>query len=111
MNRRSIRMWLTPGLGVKRWLILLTVGIAAIATAIAQAIIEVYRDQPFPEALNLVTLHFLPPSARVLVGAGLGAAAIGIALLKLNRSILAPFVRRGPLIAAMYSHSRRQKGI
>jgi uncharacterized cofD-like protein len=104
-------MWLTPGLGVKRWLFLLAVGIAAIATAIAMVIIEVYRDQPFPDVLNLLTLHFLPPYARVLVGTGIGAAAIAIALIKLNRSILAPFVRRGPLIAAMYSHSRRQKGI
>jgi uncharacterized cofD-like protein len=108
---RSIRILLTPGLGIKRWLILLGFGIAAIALAFAQLIIDVYHSQPLPGLLHYLTLSFLPSSARIILGVVVGCAAIIVALYKLNRSILAPFVRRGPLIDAMYSHSRRQKGI
>src|SRR5690242_9423693 len=108
---QSVRKLLTPGLGIKRWLILLGLGVAAIAIAFAQFIIDVYADQPFPGVLYYLTLHFLPSYARILIGVVVGVVAISLALYKLNRSILAPFVRRGPLIDAMYSHSRRQKGI
>ncbi len=108
---RSIRKLLTPGLGIKRWLILLGFGIAAVATAFAQLIIDLYRTEPLPGILYYLTLQFLPSYVRIIVGVVVGGAAIIIALYNLNRSILAPFVRRGPLIDAMYSHSRRQKGI
>ncbi len=108
---QSIRKLLTPGLGIKRWLILLGIGIAAIALAVAQLILDVYASQPLPGALYYLTLHFLPPAARIVAGVVVGVVAIAVALYNLNRSILAPFVHREPLIDAMYSHSRRQKGI
>ncbi len=106
-----VRKWLTPGLGIKRWLILLGFGITVISVAIAQFIVDLYRDAPLPGLLHIILLGFLPSYARIAVGLVLGVGAIGIALLELNRSILAPFVRRGALIDVMYSHSRRNKGI
>src|SRR5260221_7335364 len=108
-----LRKWMTPGLGIKRWLILLMVGITIISVATAQLIIDFYRDQPLPDLIYVITLRFLPAQIRIIIGALLGGGVIVYALLQLNRSMLAPFARqgRGPLIDMMYNHSFRQRGI
>jgi uncharacterized cofD-like protein len=110
---RSIRKWLMPGLGIKRWLVLLGFGVTLISVAVGSLFLDLYRQQAFPELFHYLTLSFLPPYVRVLVVVVVGFVAIAVATLGLNRSILAPFIRqgRGPLIDLMYSHSRRQKGI
>jgi uncharacterized cofD-like protein len=105
------RKWLTVGLGVKRWLVLLLVGITIISLSVAYAIAETYRTQPLPGFVHLLALQFLPAPLRVAVGLSAGLVAISAAVLGLNRSILAPYMGRGRLIDTLVSHSRRQKGI
>lgn len=119
MNKRSTRImrkWLTPGLGVKRWLILLGLGITILSVALAQVLIEVYRADGLPEVLAVITLRFLPPVWRVLIAIGVGVVALVIALRELNRSIIAPFARRtqrsrGDLLDMLYSNARLQQGL
>jgi uncharacterized cofD-like protein len=110
---QSLRKWLTPGLGIKRWLVLLIFGISFIGIAIAELVIFLFREQILPEPLTLLTLRFLPPYLRIIVAVVVGGLAVAIAVLELNRSILAPFVmaQRGAFIDLKYSHSFRQKGI
>ncbi len=110
---REIKKWLTPGIGVKRWLLLLFFGITVLSLALAQIIVEAYRDQELPLLLDYLTLRFLPVFMRVILGGTIGLASLFIAIYELNRSILAPFARRrtGPLVDVMYNHLRRQKGI
>jgi uncharacterized cofD-like protein len=112
-RRRAILKWLTPGLRIKRWLLLLMFGISALAVGVAQVIVRAYRTGNFPAPIYTITLHFLPLWARVTLATGVGIGAIIIALYELNRSILAPFTvrHRESLIDTVYAHSRRQRGI
>jgi uncharacterized cofD-like protein len=110
---QTIRKWLTPGLGIKRWLLLLIIGITIISVALAQVIVAVYRDQGLPDLVYYVTLRFLPLWLRIVIGLLVGVSTIGIAVLELNRSILAPFAGRqhGAFIDVKYNHSFQQRGL
>jgi uncharacterized cofD-like protein len=112
-SRHAIIKWLTPGLRIKRWLALLLFGITVLAIGFAQVIVTLYRSGDLPDLLYIVLLRFLPVWARVVVSALFGLGAIVVALYELNQSILAPFAlrRRESLIDAVYSHSRRQRGL
>jgi hypothetical protein len=112
ISRYTIVKWLTPGLHIKRWLILLLFGITILAIGFAQVIVAVYRSTDLPPALSVVTLRFLPTWARVFMSALIGLGAILVSLYELNRSILAPFAigRRKSLIDTVYAHNRRQRG-
>lgn len=111
-SRHAILKWLTPGLQIKRWLALLMFGITVLAVGLAQVIVTVYRNSNYPEFVYEITLHFLPVWARVLVAAIIGLGAIIVALLELNRSILAPLAlrQRGAWLDIAYAHNRRQRG-
>jgi hypothetical protein len=110
---RSARKWLTPGIGVKRWLILLGFGVTVISLAIAQLLVGLYRNEALPDLVYVITLRFLPPPVRVILGLAVGLGALAIALIELNRSILAPLAgrRRGQMIDLVYNRSRLQKGL
>jgi uncharacterized cofD-like protein len=112
-QRDAIVKWLTPGLGIKRWLLLLFLGITALAIGFAQVIVAIYRTADLPISLHALTLRFLPIWARVVISALFGLGAIAIALYELNRSILAPFAthRRESWLDLAYARSRRQRGL
>lgn len=112
-QRHTVKKWLTPGLRLKRWLVLLMFGITVLGLGVAQVILTLARSSDFPPLLALVTLRFLSPWARVGLSVAVGAAAIAIAFYQLNRSIMAPFAlrRHESLIDVMYAHSRRQRGL
>lgn len=112
-NWRFMQKWLAPGLGVKRWVILLSLGVVGIGLAFAHLFWELARNNPVSPVVQLLTLQFLPPYARILLGTIVGSAAILIAIVELNRSILAPLARgRGEaLVDVVYSHNKRQKGM
>jgi uncharacterized cofD-like protein len=110
--RNVIIKWLTPGLRIKRWVILLFFGITMLAVGFAQFLVALYRANDLPTPLYSVALH-LPVWARVLALAGIGMGTIVIAVYELNHSILAPLMvrRRESLIDMVYTHSRRQRGL
>jgi uncharacterized cofD-like protein len=112
-SQHAIIKWLTPGLRIKRWLLLLMGGITVLAVGFAQAIVAVYRTADLPPVLSILMLHFMPVWGRVALAGIAGLGAIIIALYQLNRSILAPFVlqRHESLIDMVYTHSRRQRGL
>jgi uncharacterized cofD-like protein len=109
----SVWRWFTPGIGVKRWLGLLLLGITLIALGIAFVVIDIYRNQPLPDIFYYITLQFLPRALRATVVIGLGLTAIAIALIRINRSILAPFMRPGdkPMAEIIYRHYRHERGL
>jgi uncharacterized cofD-like protein len=112
-QRDAIIKWLTPGLGIKRWLLLLFLGITLLAIGFAQVIIALYRTTDLPTTLYTLTLRFLPTWARVALSALLGLGAISIALYELNQSILAPFAtqHRESWLNLAYARRRRQRGL
>src|SRR5258708_40105449 len=79
----SLGRWLTPGIGVKRWLLLTFAGLLLLALGVAHVLRQATRDlQPGGVAqgiLDTVTFQFLPyPLRGLLVGlAGLILVAYG----------------------------------
>lgn len=91
--------WLLPGIGVKRWLLLLMVGVMLIALGVAHALYALKMT---------VARSWLEFTLLVL----LGLVIIVISLYRLTRSILAPYRinRQGPVVDIVYAHRKRDKG-
>jgi uncharacterized cofD-like protein len=111
---KSLR-WLVPGLGVKRWLIFILLGITLLGVGLAFSLLEIYRTAPevnwYTDLLSVVALRFLPRPARVLIFGGLGLSLILAGLWGLNRSLMAPFIRPGrPVVDALTQHRKRERG-
>lgn len=103
--------WLIPGLRVKRWLGLLMAGTALVGLGIGFLLVDIYRHQPLPDFFYTLTLRGLPSLLRAAIAALLGLAAMAVATVQINRSLLAPYVAAGqPVVEAMVSHRRRSRG-
>ncbi len=106
---RATCKWLTPGIGVKRWLLLLACGIALLSLGFSTLLRQFY---PLPGVFYYVTLQFIPRGLRVGLFGLAGMSAVVIALVGLNRALLAPFVEADPeaVISAVYQHRQRGRG-
>lgn len=93
--------WLTIGIGIKRWLILATLGVLGIGVGFASAIIKLGADVPTSDWFLIV----------FWVISGLAITILSI--LKLSKNLLAPYRRhqQGRVIDVVYAHSKRQKGL
>src|SRR5438128_6737993 len=112
MNPRVVR-WFTPGLHVKRWLVLLMVGMVLISLGIGYALANVYRSGvQLPHIFYYLTLQFLDRYVRGGLFAALGLSIILYALYKLTQSVLGPFLpgRDRALSAIIYNYRFLQKG-
>ena len=104
--------WLYPGLGIKRWLLLLAVGIVLISLGGAILLINVVVPPSSVAAEHPVLTLLLPwvwPLLLVFLGLGLTATA----LLKLNQSLLSPFLAPGQekqVADLLYRHRQRDHG-
>ena len=64
ITRSILRRWLVPGIGLKRWLLVVFAGELLLALAGALVLRQVYRDYDFSGPgqgfLYVITLQFLP---------------------------------------------------
>ncbi len=98
--------WLYPGLGVKRWLILLLVGITSMSLGIAYAI----RGSTSP-ILYYAVLRFLPTWAKAVLFSAIGILAVAIAVQQINRSIMGAFLQPGQAVVdVLYEQRQRRRG-
>ena len=106
--------WFTPGLNVKRWLLLLFASIVMISLAVGYALKDAYTTIRFPNYISDLTLQFLPRSVRALLFLSLGVGLIVLSFYKLGRSVLGPFLplsgSGAGLVEQLYSHRMLQKG-
>ena len=106
--------WFTPGLGVKRWLVLVLLGTSLIGAGLAILVLDIYRNAPetwWLPALSWISLRFLARPLRALIFGGLGLGLILAGIFGLNRSILAPFVQPGRrLVDTLTIYRRRGRG-
>ncbi|HEY6074631.1 MAG TPA: 2-phospho-L-lactate transferase CofD family protein, partial [Anaerolineales bacterium] len=103
--------WLIPGLGIKRWMLLILVGIALLG----MLILDIYRtDHVYPVVgtiLGYAALRFLPLLVRVLLVAALGIGLITYGIWGLNRALLRPFTRPGEMVIdQLRTFRRRDRG-
>ncbi|HEX5466694.1 MAG TPA: gluconeogenesis factor YvcK family protein [Candidatus Limnocylindrales bacterium] len=108
--------WLRPGVGLKRWLLVIFVGELLVAFAGALVLRQVYRAVA-PEGpgqstlLWLLTLQFLPLELRPVVLAGVGLLVFLVGLRRLVAVALEPFgQRREPLVELIYQKRSLARG-
>lgn len=110
--RSSAWKWLYVGIGVKRWLVVLLVGITILSLGFAYFLVEIYREQPFPDFVYYLTLQFLPRALRAILFGAIGIGIVGYALYKLNESLLAGVpTRPASLVENLYRKRMRQRGV
>ncbi|MFQ5942372.1 MAG: uridine diphosphate-N-acetylglucosamine-binding protein YvcK [Anaerolineales bacterium] len=102
---RTLWSWLQPGLGIKRWIALLIVGIFLTALGISIGAAALSGET------GLAAFTSLPVGLVVglLLFAGLGSSLL--ALFRLNRSLLSPYVTPGmPVVEVVARHRRLGRG-
>ncbi len=104
--------WLSLDMGVRRWLVLLIFGVTLLGLGFAYLFVDLYRNLGLPDVATVLSLQFLPPLLWAVLVGGLGITAIVVALIRLNRSILKPFIRPGdqPVADILYQHYQRERG-
>ena len=104
----QLRRWLTPGIGVKRWVVLVFAGLLLLALGVAHIVRQASRDlQPGGIAqlvLDAVTLQFLPYPLRGLVVGVAGLALVVAGSIGVARALTDPFrtAEGGPLVELIY---------
>jgi uncharacterized cofD-like protein len=106
--------WLIPGLGVKRWIVLILLGTTLLGVGSAVLLLEIYRTAPdtwWLPILSIASLRVLSRPLRVLIFGGIGTGLILVGIWGMNRSLLAPFRRSGkPVLDELTDHRRKERG-
>ena len=119
----NLRRWLTPGIGVKRWLLVVFLGLLLLALAFAHLLRQIGSGlEPGGLAgtfIDLVTLQFLPYPLRGLIVGVIGVGLLAVGGYRAMRSMTDPlrtsdadqplveviyqkrFLARGPRIVAI----------
>lgn len=100
--------WFQPGLGIKRWLVLLLSGILAISLGLGYLLRQIYDTAQVPEYFYYLTLQFIPREWRILLFLTFGLAIVGLALWQLNRSVIGALLLTGRPDAVNLVYQRRQ---
>src|SRR4030066_1750652 len=106
--------WLVPGLGVKRWIILILFGTTLLGVGLAIILLEVYRTAPdtwWLPILSYASLRSISRPFRALIFGGMGAGLVLTGIWGINRSLLAPYRRTGkPVLEELTEHRKRARG-
>jgi uncharacterized cofD-like protein len=96
--------WLTIGINIKRWILLLLLGIGMLTLCLSFALLKSKETLSLPYD-NISWL-------QIILGGIASITIASLALLKLTQNLLAPyrFRQQGRLIDVVYAHSRRHKG-
>ncbi len=104
--------WLTLGLGIKRWFLLLGVGSLVAGMGFVYVVLLMQRQDWLPTAVyDFITLQFLPPLARALIPLILGGGLMFTAVYKIGKNLVAPFKNADErIVTSLYDYSRRARG-
>jgi len=84
--------WLTPGLEIKRWLLLLMVAELVVVLGFAYFLKAFYENATLPVQFFYITLQFWPHWARAMIFGTLGLGLLLFSYVKLTQSVLGPFL-------------------
>ncbi len=91
----NLRRWLSPGIGVKRWLLVVFVGMLLLALAVAHTLRQVSQDLDpggfAGSVIDLLTLQFLPYPLRGLIVGGVGIGLLAYGSFRVIRAFMDPF--------------------
>lgn len=113
----NLRRWLTPGIGVKRWLLVVFIGLLLLALAFAHLLRQLSRDlEPgglFGALIDVATLQFLPYPLRGLIVGTIGVGLVAFGGYRVIRVVIDPLRARDaeqPLVEVIYQKRFLAKG-
>jgi len=109
--QRELR-WLSPGVGLKRWLLLIMLGNTFIGVGIAMLLLDFYRNAPdtwWLPAVSFLALRFLTRPLRVLIFGGIGLGLLLFGLWGFNKTLLSPFLQPGKRVLDSLSEFRKRE--
>ena len=109
----SFIKWLYLGMHIKRWLLLLLIGVAVMGLGFGYFLRQAYGTYTFPAWVYYATLQFIPRYVRggLFLMASMGI--IGFAIWKLNQSLLSAFIKPGrdeSIVDIIYNHRYLRRG-
>ncbi len=110
-EQRLPTKWLRPGMGVKRWLLLLAGGIVLLCLAVA-ALLQLIEPYLWLSFVTGLRPPFVSPTVQVALFFTAGGAAVALAVYGLSRSLLSAFRRTGQedVVDVVYQHRHRRRG-
>ncbi|HEX7490901.1 MAG TPA: gluconeogenesis factor YvcK family protein [Candidatus Limnocylindrales bacterium] len=112
-----LRRWIAPGIGLKRWLLVVFVGELMLAIAGALLLRQVYRDYDFSgpgqSVLYVLTLQFLNYWTRGIVVAVVGTGLFVYGSWRAVRVLMGPFLAGDgdqPLVEVIYQKRFLSRG-
>jgi uncharacterized cofD-like protein len=105
--------WLTPGLQIKRWLLLLMASELVLVLGVAYALKEIYQTARLPGIFFYITLQPLPYVVRALIFLFIGVGLLILSYVKLTQSVLGPFLpgnSASSVIEAIHAFRLRGRG-
>jgi uncharacterized cofD-like protein len=109
--KRELR-WLSIGIGVKRWILLIIFGTTLLGLGFAVVLVDIYRTAPntwWVPALRFIALKGLNRVLRGVIFGGIGLLCVGIGIWRLNRNLLKPFLRPGKAVVDTVSNFRKKE--
>ena len=113
----NVRRWLTPGIGVKRWLLVVFLGLLLLAVGFAHFLRQVSRDLEPGGALgsiiDVLTLQFLPFPVRGFIVGAVGLALVVLGAYRVIRVMTDPLRLPDadqPLVELIYQKRFLAKG-
>jgi phosphomannomutase/phosphoglucomutase len=88
------KLWalLMPGMRIKRWLLLLLIGVVFVGLSVAYLQVQLYRTLAVPRFFHYLTLQFLPRLVRALLFGLLGLGILALAAAKLGERLFRPLI-------------------
>jgi uncharacterized cofD-like protein len=113
----NLRRWLTPGIGIKRWLLVVFAGLLLLAIAFAHFLRQITRDfAPTGLAgsfIDLLTLQFLPFAQRGFIAGTVGVALVAFGAYRVVRVLTDPLRSADaeqPLVELIYQKRQLARG-
>lgn len=110
---KSASRLLYPGLGLKRWLAPLLLGIVILGLGIGLFLRDLYAETTYPPLLRLLLLQAWPRWFRALLFSLIGGGLVAFSLFQLNKTLLTAFLPEKATAAyvaeQVYRHRRRQR--
>jgi uncharacterized cofD-like protein len=113
MKNTTIRMWMRPGMQIKRWIALSMVAVVLTSLAIAMGLAWLYENYQVPTALQdavrIATLQDIPHPLRGLIMLTTGIMLFGFAIWKISHSLFSPLLKEitsGRSVAEIYVGDR-----
>jgi uncharacterized cofD-like protein len=102
------KIWLTPGMGVKRWLIGLVAGTLLVGLGFSVFMLDLYRSNPASSVVSTLVLSFIPRPLRIVILLAAGGGLIVLSLWRLSFALLEPFASSGRDVSEVMVRFRKR---